>query len=242
MVNNIQAEVTGIPIFSIEYTLNGTPLNLTCTNGLFDFGNAMGTYILSSLTDSSCTVSLNETQTITVIPLPQIPNVSADITYCFGDALQMMEVEGTDLYTWYDDEFLTENIGSGSDYSPEPTLGSTIYYVTASDGDCEGMAAAIQITIKECDIDIPTAFTPDGDGVNDYWNLVNIDNVYPNNMVRVYNRWGGLIFESDNGAYLQRPWDGRFNGEELPVASYYFIIEFNEISVKNTTGIVTIVR
>ena len=242
VVNNIQAEVTGIPIFSIEYTLNGTPLNLTCTNGLFDFGNAMGTYILSSLTDSSCTVSLNETQTITVIPLPQIPNVSADITYCFGDALQMMEVEGTDLYTWYDDEFLTENIGSGSDYSPEPTLGSTIYYVTASDGDCEGMAAAIQITIKECDIDIPTAFTPDGDGVNDYWNLVNIDNVYPNNMVRVYNRWGGLIFESDNGAYLQRPWDGRFNGEELPVASYYFIIEFNEISVKNTTGIVTIVR
>jgi len=58
----------------------------------------------------------------------------------------------------------------------------------------------------------------------------------------VYNRWGNKVYESDKGAYNQRPWNGTFNQETLPVASYYFIIEFNNNSSQNKTGIVSIVK
>ncbi|RCL75621.1 MAG: hypothetical protein DBW72_02950, partial [Flavobacteriales bacterium] len=43
-------------------------------------------------------------------------------------------------------------------------------------------------------------------------------------------------------AYSQRPWNGTFNEQELPVASYYFIIEFNDNSKENKTGIISIIR
>ena len=46
------------------------------------------------------------------------------------------------------------------------------------------------------------------------------------NVVFVYNRWGNKVFESIQGNYNQMPWDGTFNNEPLPVASYYYIIEY----------------
>ena len=44
--------------------------------------------------------------------------------------------------------------------------------------------------------------------------------VYPSNIVQVFNRWGNKIYESNDGTYNQNPWDGRYNGEVLPVGSY----------------------
>ncbi|MDG1735136.1 MAG: gliding motility-associated C-terminal domain-containing protein, partial [Crocinitomicaceae bacterium] len=68
------------------------------------------------------------------------------------------------------------------------------------------------------------------------------DAIYPNHVVSVYNRLGNKIYESIQGGYNQMPWDGTFNGESLPVASYYFIIEYNDNSTPNSNGIITIVK
>jgi gliding motility-associated-like protein len=92
---------------------------------------------------------------------------------------------------------------------------------------------------------IPTAFTPDGDGVNEEWVIPNLDKQYPKNSVRIYNRWGSLLFEHDSstdGAYATKPWDGTFKGDAMPVGSYYYIIDFNTIDNKSEKGIVTIVN
>jgi gliding motility-associated-like protein len=43
--------------------------------------------------------------------------------------------------------------------------------------------------------------------------------------VNVFNRWGQLVFTSIG---YSAPWDGRFNGEPLPVADYYFTIDYSE--------------
>jgi hypothetical protein len=47
--------------------------------------------------------------------------------------------------------------------------------------------------VENCEITIPTAITPNGDQVNDTWEVVDLDAVYPDNVVKIYNRWGNLI-------------------------------------------------
>ena len=97
-------------------------------------------------------------------------------------------------------------------------------------------------SIQDCGIIVPTAFTPDGDNVNDFWSLENIDEIYPNNKVFIYNRWGNIIFESQAGSYEQYPWSGTFNGEKLPVGSFYYIIDYNDGYTDTSNGTVSILK
>ena len=119
-------------------------------------------------------------------------------------------------YSWYSDASLSELIGSNQSYSPDMMMGTTTYYVTATQDGCEGLPAEVSITFENCEIIIPTAFTPDDDQVNDTWNLGDIDIIYPNNVVSVYNRLGNKVYESEQGAYSQRPWNGTFNEKRYP--------------------------
>ena len=116
--------------------------------------------------------------------------------------------------------------------------------------DCELIDTVPLISdIRDC-LDIPLAFTPNGDGYNDKWNLVVISDrypdgvivgqIYPNAVIEVYNRWGELVFISTNG-YADE-WDGTdiSNGKPLPVDSYHYIIDFAD--GHSRTGNVTIIR
>ncbi|WP_423818377.1 gliding motility-associated C-terminal domain-containing protein [Salinimicrobium sp. TIG7-5_MAKvit] len=69
-------------------------------------------------------------------------------------------------------------------------------------------------------IHVSEAMTPNGDGINDTWRVVNIEN-HSNSLVIIYNRWGKEIFRQS--AY-QNDWDGTYNGDALPESSYYFQI------------------
>ncbi|MCZ4223573.1 gliding motility-associated C-terminal domain-containing protein [Pedobacter rhodius] len=71
---------------------------------------------------------------------------------------------------------------------------------------------------------IPNSFTPNGDGVNDTW-IIPATDAFPNTKVRIVNRTGSLLYQS-NGIY--NPWDGKFEGKDLPVGTYYYTIYFNE--------------
>ncbi len=71
---------------------------------------------------------------------------------------------------------------------------------------------------------ISTGITPNGDGVNDTWVLGGFE-YYPECKVNVFNRWGQIMFSSIG---YNAPWDGRYNGELLPVADYYFTIDYSD--------------
>jgi trimeric autotransporter adhesin len=76
------------------------------------------------------------------------------------------------------------------------------------------------------EINVSQAITPDGDGVNDTWFINNIEN-HPNNSVKVYNRWGDLIFSKKG---YQNDWNGSYvnNGTNSPDASsYYYQIDLD---------------
>jgi gliding motility-associated-like protein len=243
VVNGLVAEVSGVPDFTLDYTLNGNPLSISSSSSSIDVGSSAGEYTLNALTDNYCTTTLNQSQTIVINPIPDIPSLGEDAVYCSNAVPEAIQATGSaGSYNWYVDAALTELIITADEYTPDMIIGSYTYYVTASENGCEGLPAEVSITFEDCQIIIPTAFTPDDDQVNDFWELGNIDDIYPNNVVSVYNRWGNKVYESDQGAYNQRPWNGTFNEEALPVASYYFIIEFNDNSSQNKVGIVSIVK
>jgi gliding motility-associated-like protein len=213
---------------------------INASTGAITNGVGGTTYTVEYTTSGTCPAT--STQTVTVFAIPIAPTVSADQTYCSGDAMVAMTASTpSGTLTWYDDFGLSNTIGSGTSQTPFSGIGTTTYYVTSTNNGCEGPASSIVITVEECDIIVPTAFTPDQDGANDDWELVNIDAIYPNNIVQVYNRWGNLVFESPQGDYDNNRWDGTFKGELLPVGSYYYIIDPNMEGIDAKTGSVSII-
>ncbi len=88
----------------------------------------------------------------------------------------------------------------------------------------QGCAATEHITVtKDCHIDIPNVFTPNGDGVNDYF--------FPRQLLsesiasfrmQIFNRWGQPVFETNNAE--GRGWDGKLNGKDQPEGAYIYTI------------------
>ncbi len=124
---------------------------------------------------------------------------------------------------------------------PNPTATNTIntsYTVMVTDANgCIG-SDTMHVSIFP-EIFIPNGFSPNADGKNDYWVIDNIQQ-FPNCVVEVYNRWGELLFRSTG---YNTPWDGRYNGKELPVGTYYYIIDLHHVNFpKAYTGPLTIFR
>ena len=83
---------------------------------------------------------------------------------------------------------------------------------------------------------IKTAFTPNGDGVNDTWIIDNI-RLHPNARVSILNREGSEVFSSVG---YKEPWNGTYKGKDLPQDTYYYIIDLN--GNRKYKGFVTILK
>ena len=84
----------------------------------------------------------------------------------------------------------------------------------------------------------PTGFSPNGDDINDTWLLENVDQ-FPEVFVEVFNEWGTRVFESTG---YDTPWNGTYNGQDLPPATYYFIIYPNQEGYEVQKGPLTLFR
>jgi len=84
----------------------------------------------------------------------------------------------------------------------------------------------------------PNAFTPDGDGINDIFEIKGVGIKKYN--VKIFSRWGELVFESNN---IEEHWDGRINGQIVPKGSYAYQIAYTSVLDKNIykRGTVTVI-
>lgn len=113
---------------------------------------------------------------------------------------------------------------------------------------CESNAVAILVDLSVCSPDelvIPDAFSPNGDTINDTFELQNIQFVYPDYDIEIYNRYGRLVFKGDvevgfwNGKSNQ---SGLFGTDVLPTGVYFYVITFNRFNTKPLQGQVYLKR
>ncbi|MGM0647713.1 MAG: gliding motility-associated C-terminal domain-containing protein [Bacteroidota bacterium] len=79
--------------------------------------------------------------------------------------------------------------------------------------------------------------TPNGDGINDVWNIPELDG-NDRCEVRIFDRWNGEIFFSKG---YHKPWDGTYQGEAVPEGSYFYVIDYND-GTEPAKGVITIIR
>lgn len=117
--------------------------------------------------------------------------------------------------------------------------GDNVFAFTVNNAICGNASDTVVVTLNiEFAKNIVAGFTPNGDGVNDTWTLPGIAN-YPNATVEIFNRYGSIVFETNTPA--TEAWDGTNEGEVLPVASYYYVIDLGDGS-KALKGIVSIIK
>ncbi len=114
-------------------------------------------------------------------------------------------------------------------------INDIVYTLTASNGVCESTQNFIITVLRK--LELYNTFTPNNDGVNDVWNIKNV-NKYPNINVEIFNRYGIKLFESIGYTI---PWDGTFNNQPVPAGTYYYVINLGNGKTK-MSGFITLVR
>lgn len=104
--------------------------------------------------------------------------------------------------------------------------------VTSDKGCVDTSSMFVKVLFKPL---IPNTFTPNGDGINDKWDIRYLDS-YPGAIVEVYNSVGTLIFRSVGYNF---PWDGSYKGSRLPLGTYYYVVDPKNGRAK-ISGFVTI--
>ena len=97
------------------------------------------------------------------------------------------------------------------------------YTLTVVSQTCGSSTSSVYLRVYK-KVTIPNAFSPNGDGINDLWNIKNL-NTYPESTTQVFDRYGLLVYQSNGYA---QPWNGTFNGKSLKAGTYYYIIDLKD--------------
>jgi gliding motility-associated-like protein len=116
-----------------------------------------------------------------------------------------------------------------------PTV-TTTYTLSAGAGGCAS-SDQVTVTVRPA-IRIPNAFTPNGDGRDDTWQIEFIEQ-FPDNTVTVFNRWGNEIFSATNYSRANE-WRGDIKGQPAPVGTYYYVVVTKGPLGKSYAGSITI--
>ena len=156
------------------------------------------------------------------------------------------ESKGTiDLWKWTYD---VVNSSTLKDPPPIffPTLNKEAYYTvklvaTNTSLNCSDSTRKTLTVLDFCLIAVPTAFTPNGDGLNDtFWphNALKADNL----VFKVFNRWGQQVFDSKG---WRDKWDGKLNGKVMPAGVYVWMLSYTNRDTKKQVfqkGTVALIR
>lgn len=217
--------------FSATYTVNGlddliwnfgdTPDQIKNVGSTTHAYDQVGVYTVTL--NGNYRVCDNKTTSyeVTVKPLPVL-NLGPDTTICLNGPAVILSDEinaANPDATW-----LWSNGGKTASIAVKH---DGVYTGTVTIDQCSTTDDVI--VKKDCNIDMPNSFTPNGDGANDYF--------FPRQLLSsgvatfsftVYNRWGQKVFETGNPS--GRGWDGKFNEKDQPTGVYVYAIK---VTMKN---------
>jgi len=200
----------GLPIN--RYTLDGTLVD--SRTGYTTSLPTIYTWLIKQQT-GNCE-SIADTYRVTVHALPDVKNLTKGGSVCIGDTLELIAT-GADYYEWLP-KYHVKRRNDTSFYTRvmEPEL----YTVIGKTLDGCINTDSFRVTSLEdcCVFSYPSAFSPNGDGLNDGFKPI----MYGNQgeyLFAVYNRWGQQVFITSNP---RQYWDGTFNSQKCDVGVYFY--------------------
>ncbi|MFN3939945.1 MAG: gliding motility-associated C-terminal domain-containing protein, partial [Chitinophagales bacterium] len=131
----------------------------------------------------------------------------------------------------------------------DPCFSYTVYpsnttYIVVGITDLNGCFTSDSVLVTVIftnEVLMPTAFTPNNDGINDLFQGIAFDLATYN--LQIYNRWGALVYETNSIDYSQG-WDGKYNGEDQEVGAYVYSINalFNTGITYTKSGTFNLIR
>ncbi|MFM8912595.1 MAG: HYR domain-containing protein, partial [Flammeovirgaceae bacterium] len=186
----------------------------------FDVGATVVRYVAldnaGNTSTCSFTVTVIQDQTIAVSNCPEGIEVFADET-------------GNAIVTWEEPKFsgrcgrllVERSFVPGSRFP----IGKTKVRYSAEDalGTKAECVFEISVLLRDLDIRVSKLITPEGDGINDTWEIFDIDQ-YPDNEVMVFDRWGSRVFQTQGYNKNTNVWDGTRAGNPIPTGTYFYSI------------------
>lgn len=232
------------PLAGINNPTSPTTTATFNTAGIYTF-----TYTING--NGVCAPS-SDVMTVTVNNLPSAANAGADQVIAISETNLAATAPLSGIGTWTKDDIADESVILSPNVYNTTVTGltngaHTYVWTVASAGCAIANTDKVTITVNVPNTivtgELPSAFTPNGDGVNDTWMLPGIEN-YPDAEVKIYNRQGAIVFEASGAAFAKTGWDGKFDGKDLPVASYYYVIDLKDesLSTRVRQGVVSVIR
>ncbi|MBN2682972.1 MAG: gliding motility-associated C-terminal domain-containing protein [Bacteroidales bacterium] len=226
----------GSPMYSYVWDANtGTQTTSTAIN------LSSGSYYVTVYDANGCSVIANSPlyqPNAIMLVIDSVNNVSCTDNNDGEIQISSFDGTGTHVYSWSNGE-TTEDIEN---------LTAGEYILTLTDeNDCvvTDTFTILNSEIGCYDLEIPSAFTPNADGINDTWAIKDVESV-ENIEIEIFNRWGQLMFSfSGTGseyASLENQWDGTYNGNPAPLGSYVYIVKLGETEEETHNGTITIIR
>lgn len=194
----------GGPASSYLWSNSATAASLTV--------NSSGIYWLQA-SNGNCKTS--DTTHITILPYPVV-TLGNDTTLCQGQTLAM-DAGIAENYLWSN--------GSTQRYTPATLPGT--YSVQTANGPCvSNDQISVQFVNCEIELEFPTVFTPNNDGLNDVFHPIVMKGITRYDL-RIYNRWGVTLFSTED---LTAGWDGSYQNNTCSDGTYFWEVVYSTIS------------
>jgi len=199
------------------------------------------TVFIAQVTDTSYNCSTTDSIPIAVQQIPEISIVPADTAVVIGEEVEFL---------------VTTDEPVSLEWLPGPVLScftcdnpwikvlnyETITVEATDKNNCFKVSESAEISLRDVELnfDMPTAFTPNGDGSNDMlyvkgWGIKELLEF------QVYNRWGNLVFSTND---IATGWDGTLQGADQPIDTYVFnvVVKLYDDRVITKQGSINLLR
>lgn len=228
-------------ISPLDVTLNGQPYSIPNPVA----GLSGGAYTFSIHDSRGCT--LDTTINLTTPP-PFTIDLGPDRSINIGDTVQLTTSANFPIlsYVWTP----ASSVNCTTNCSPitiTPPATQLIILQATSDNGCVATDSVLITVSGEKAVYFPNAFTPNGDGLNDFFGaLGTFPIVQQLDQLRIYNRWGQLIFQKENIPVnaVNDGWDGTFSGDNAPADSYAWVavVKFGDGTTEVKHGYIILLR
>ncbi len=158
-----------------------------------------------------------------------------DVTVASGEAVPLNGQTSAPSFGWSPAYLFNDPNSLNTICHTDETI---VISLTATENGCT-LTDYLTITVSQ-DLDIPNTFSPNGDNLNDTWVIKGIE-LYPNNAVNIYDRWGQLVFQT-TGYSKVKSWDGSLKSRQATEGVFYYVIDLLNDGKQILKGTITLIH